>query len=183
MRCHVMCCHVSCHVMPCHVGCCDVMWCYVRSWGDVMWCEVMWFDAVVRCNELEDDVLWTTESTCHSTTTPYYTVLLRTTKFLRTTKYCSLLQSTEKYSKILLHTTKQYSVLESTTRYYKGRLRTTQSYDKVLPRTTKESLPPEHHVNFTKYWPWQHAQSKSPHNSLIYVTLPLRTAHSFQLSL
>ena len=59
-------------------------------------------------------------------TTPYYTVLLRTTR------YYSVLQSTPPYYTVLQCTTKHYSVLQSTAKYYCS----TTLYYKVLLRTT-----------------------------------------------
>ena len=81
------------------VGGGDVMWCAVLWWCDAMgwdgmlcgcgslwlcdacwlWGHVMWCDVLVWRGELVDDVLWTTESPYHSTTTPKYKALLSTT--------------------------------------------------------------------------------------------------------
>ena len=83
-------------------------------------------------------------------TTPYYKVLLLTTRQLRTTKYKLLLyysvlqgtilrtttydlvlQSATPYYKVQLRTIKYYSVLQilqSTSKYYEVRLRTTKYY-------------------------------------------------------
>ena len=64
-------------------------------------------------------------------TTPYYTVLLRTAQrcsiLQSTVPYCKVLrriESTAPYYKVLLRTTKYYSALQSTTPYYKVLLRT-----------------------------------------------------------
>ena len=62
-----------------------------------MLCDAKWL-----CGELEDDALQTTESPCHSTTTPYYKVLLPTAP------YFIALQSITLYYKILQSTTKYY---------------------------------------------------------------------------
>ena len=106
MSCHVM----SCHMMWCDVdnemGCSVVVRCG-WFWGHVMWCdvvvwcgelgdEVLWATespchdkapqtpipmrgATPPCKAL-NTIRKTTESQCHTTTTPYYKVLLRTTK-------------------------------------------------------------------------------------------------------
>ncbi len=129
-----------CHVMWCYVIWCAVLWCDVMQWDgmtwDVLWCDGMWF---VWCVELGDDVLWTTESPCHSktreTSIPMCSATLRcktqadygepmsqnydlvpqrtTTYYNVLLQYYSVLQST---TPVILRTTKYYS---STTPYYK----------------------------------------------------------------
>ena len=107
-------------VVLCHVMQCDVMWCPLLWWTAICcevtpcngmgsyefvmrcgWlrCHVVWFEVVVRCGELEDDLV--------IRTTKYYSILQSTTP------YYTVVQSTTPYYKVLLRTTKYYSVLQS----------------------------------------------------------------------
>ena len=80
---------------------------------------------VACCRELGDDALWqpwdgmqTSASPCHSTTTPFYKVLLSTPHY-----------------KVVFRTTK-VRIMQSITRYYYGLLRTIQSTTGSVLRST-----------------------------------------------